>query len=199
MKLRITILSLALLAVSLGRAAAPADAGQHGKTVRVRTGTPVVFDVVEILAPKGAIAGHELAGVWVLPAPDSKIFLAMARSLVGAAVTGVTVTTKEWNVSVEVSHLAIKPKTAAAPLTDAELAFILELEAATAISTAIRYGTLPAGTIGPRISAAGLSSGTGTVVAVGRGATILTPLTSEAREYEAEKRAAAKARTGGMP
>lgn len=191
MKLRSTFLGLALLlAVSLGRAAPPADTTQHGKTVRVKTGTCIIFDVEEILSPTGATTGFAVAGVWVLPTPDSKFYLGTGRSLIGATVTGVTITTKEWNVSVEVSHLAIKPKTSAAPLTNEELAFALELEIGADFSAALGQGTLPPGTIAPLISAAGLSSGTGTVIALGRGATILTPLTSEAREREAEKRAA---------
>ena len=197
MNMRIYFLGLALMAVAIGRAAAPVDPPAHGKTIRVKTDTCIAFDVEEILGPAGATSAFAVAGVWVLPTPDSKFFLATARSLVGAAVTGVTITTKGWHVSVEVSHLTIKPRNAAAPLTNAELAFVLELEVASAISTAIRYRTLPPDTVAPVVSAAGLSSGTGSIVGVGRGATMLFPLTGEERDRETARQAAAKAQPAG--
>lgn len=150
-----------------------------GKTIRVKTKTCIYFDLQEFPGDKDAPSTFAIVNVIAEPTPGSHHCVFVESSLIGATVTGVTVTQKGWNLSFHVSDLTVTPRGSAVSLNSIGLVNILQAQLRSTFKLAFQNGILPPDTAVPLVSLAGITNGTATVISAGSDSTPVTPNTPE--------------------
>jgi len=153
-------------------------------TIFVKTKTCIAFKLVELPDRNGGPSTFTLAEVLVEPFPGSSSYIIVDSWLVGATVSGVTVSKQGWHVAIKVADLAVKTRGATVPITTVGLAKILQAQLGPAFQAGIRKGTLQPGAVEPVVSAAGFSTGTAFVISAGPGTTPVMTNTQEQQDLE---------------